>query len=208
MSHPPLVASKRGPWRLKDSSDCLEVGTVFYGADPAGMELQIATANWTCASPPSRNLLRRLHNERQGKHFFPLVVLLTMNETAFLLGTDQDGPLQVLPVEQAHRILQSALDEPTGLAANNRLSELQHASAHGTSGMNNRGLFADHYLSTSGPERADWGRAERDAKALLGLTHQSLIKALGYGTSRTSGQALLLTSHQAPRAVVESRIVV
>ena len=166
------------------------------------MALQVAVGNWSARERPSRELLRKLHAQRQGKRVFPLVVMLRDGNQSYLLGPGGEGAVVTLPASQAERVLQAALDEIDGLAAHRRLGALQRATAStSTVGVTNEGLFAGHYLATSAPKRSDWEQKRQEALPLLDRRHESLVKSLGFTTKRTAGHALLLSTDKAPRAV-------
>ena len=189
-------------WKVPDAPPSLEPVAVVSGKDPAGMALQVAVGNWSARERPSRELLRKLHAQRQGKRVFPLVVMLRDGDESYLLGPGGEGAVITLPVSQAERVLQAALDEIDGLSAHRRLGALQRATAStSTVGVTNEGLFAGHYLATSAPKRSDWEQKRQEALPLLSLRHESLVKCLGFTTKRTAGHALLLSTDQAPRAV-------
>lgn len=189
-------------WKVTDAPGFVTPVAVVTGRDPAGMGLQVAVADWTSPTEPSREILRKLHAERQGKKVFPLVVLLRHQDDAFLMGPGHDAGIIHLPISQAERVLQAALDESDGLAAHKRLAVLQRATtSSSTAGVTNEGLFAGHYLATSAPRRADWRQAAERAGPLLSLRHETLIKNLGFTTKRTAGHALLLSAQTATRAV-------
>ncbi len=189
-------------WKVTDAPSSVTPVAVVTGRDPAGMGLQVAVADWASPTEPSREVMRRLHAERQGKKVFPLVVMLRHEDDAFLLGPGHDVTVIHLPISQAERVLQAALDEIDGLAAHKRLASLQRVTASsGTAGVTNEGLFAGHYLATSAPRRADWRQAAERARPLLSLRHETLIKNLGFTTKRTAGHALLLSAQTATRAV-------
>jgi hypothetical protein len=189
-------------WTVADAPASVTPVAVVTGRDPAGMGLQVAVADWGSPTHPSREILRKLHAERQGKRVFPLVVMLRRGDDAFLLGPGHDAGAMHLPVSQAERVLQAALDEIDGLAAHKRLASLQRLTGSvGTAGVTNEGLFAGHYLATSAPRRADWREAAERARPLLSLRHETLIRNLGFTTKRSAGHALLLSAQTATRAV-------
>ena len=186
-------------WKVAQPPDGLAPDRVEIGNDP--MALQVAVAEWNSPGEPTREAMRSLHAERQAKKLFPLVLLATRGDEAWVFGPAAEAQVVALRAGTAERLLQAALDEPSGLAARHRLAALQRAVASGQeAGVANRGLFAGHYLQTSVRERADWPAATEASVPLLGLRHEGLIKALGY-TAHPAGQALLLSADAVSRAV-------
>ena len=197
-----LTGAAEVQWKVPDAPGSVQPVAVVSGKDPAGMALQVAVAEWMAPSDPSREILRKLHAERQGKRVFPLVVMLRRDNDAFVFGPGHDAGVRHLPVSRAERLLQAALDEIDGLAAHKRLAILQRPTASSsTAGVTNEGLFAGHYLATSAPKRTDWRSAAERARPLLSLRHETLIRNLGFTTKRTAGHALLPSAETATRAV-------
>ncbi len=195
-------ASKPIAWVVPSPPASLRPLSIVTGPDQQNVGLQVALAAWKGQGEPSRDLLRKLHSLRKGKKAFPLVVALFNDTTAWLLGPEVEMTPVALSRAQALRVLQAALDEPDRLAARHRMSALvKAATSSSNAGVTNEGLFARHFLDMSVPNRADWAQARTQAGELLSLSDEPLIKALGYSTRRTAGQALLLSSDEVPRAV-------
>lgn len=187
-------------WHEKKAPAGFDPQSVVFGSDASGMALQVAVGAWTPPGAPGRQALKSVHARRQ-KGIFPLVVVATRGTTAWLLGPSQDAQVVSMPISQAERMLQAALDEPSGIAARHRLGALHRAIESGQqAGVANRGLFASHFLQTSVTQRPDWEDAKAGAGKLLALRHEDLIKALGFA-SVPAGEALLLKAIEAPRAV-------
>lgn len=102
------------------------LGSVTTGPDAFGTGLQVLVAEWAVAGQPPVEAIRRLHSQRLGKKVFPLVAVLTDGaSSAWLMGPNPDasavGPI---PETHASRMLQAALDEPSGLAGRQRIAHL------------------------------------------------------------------------------------
>ncbi len=125
-----------------------------------------------------------------------------------VLGPDLEVAPARLPEEQAARMLQAALDEPSAVSARRRIVGLLKQSA-GTGddtgtrpGMNNAGLFSRHYLVRSLPGEARWTAARRRARLLLDRRGMDLIRGLGFRIGDRFDQALvLLGKNSGQRAV-------
>lgn len=178
--------------------------SVTIGPDDAGMGLEIARAEWSGSGAPSREAMAALHAARLGKRLCPVVVVAESGSNVWSFGPNPQGQVVgPLPPDQAERLLQAALDQPSGLLARQRLTALYEA-LEGTAlpGVANSGLFATNDLRTGVRQRSDWGAATEAAKGLLALRREQLIKALGFSTQRAGGHAhVLATAQPHPRAV-------
>ena len=168
---------------------------VYLGRDDANLDpIQIALAS--VSTPPSKETMRALHQARKGKSTIQLVVGAVMGDRIWIFGPDERTQvIESLPLDQGCRQLQSALDEPNALAAYTRLGQIRR-SLDTTSlvGITNNGLFASYHIRENVPKRTDWEAACAKAKPWLNLRTDQLIKALGFKSERTAGNALLLTS--------------
>lgn len=168
---------------------------VFMGRDDAGLgPIQVALA--TVSTPPSKETMRALHALRKGKSNIQLVVGAILDDRIWIFGPDERTQvIESLPLDQGCRQLQSALDEPNALAAYTRLGQFRR-SLDTTSliGVTNSGLFASYHIRENVPKRSDWENACAISKPWLGLRTDQLIKALGFKSEKTAGNALLLTS--------------
>ncbi|MCB0977661.1 MAG: hypothetical protein KDB02_09400 [Acidimicrobiales bacterium] len=178
--------------------------SVTIGPDPAGMGLEVALAEWRGNGAPSREAMASLHSARLAKRLCPVVVAALGSTHVWLFGPNAQGQvIGPVPADQAGRLLQAGLDQPSGLLGRQRLAALYEA-LEGTAlpGVANSGLFATNDLRKGVRQRADWPAATEAAKPLLTLRREQLIKALGYATERSGGHALVLaTSSPRPRAV-------
>ena len=168
---------------------------VYLGRDDANLgPIQVALAS--VSSPPSKEMMRALHQSRKGKSTIQLVVGAVMGDRIWIFGPDERTQvIESLPLDQGCRQLQSALDEPNALAAYTRLGQFRR-SLDTTSlvGITNSGLFASYHIRENVPKRSDWEAACTKAKPWLNLRTDQLIKALGFKSEKTAGNALLLTS--------------
>lgn len=178
--------------------------SVTIGPDDAGMGLEVARAEWSGSGAPRREAMALLHAARLSRRLCPVVVVAENASHVWLFGPNPQGQvIGPLAPDQAERLLQTALEQPSGLLARQRLTALYEA-LEGTAllGVANAGLFATNDLRKGVRERSDWGAATEDAKSLLTLRREQLIKALGFSTQRAGGHAqVLATAQPHPRAV-------
>jgi hypothetical protein len=201
MSIPLALRAKRTlPWKSGNSSpDGIVLDSVFYGPDPAGpggLGFQVASARLTSGkSAPTLSDLRTLHSLRKGKGTTPLVVVVTNETTAWLIGPDTQSASGPTPQEQTRRYLQSVLDEPTTQAAYNRMISLRHAADTSmVAGITNSGLFASYHLRENAKRRPDWAANQTKAELLLTLRGQQLIHALGFQSQQGAGGTQILSN--------------
>jgi hypothetical protein len=187
--------------RLLDSLPDLEL--------PAGYELGgLAIGEGTqevltvaSRSNPTVTDGRQIHKDRDARRNVVLVVAIESPSGVWLVGPNPAGSMAgPLPVDQATRILQAGLEEPTALAARQRLNHLLAAveTNDDLPGVTNAGLFATHYLATSARSRPDWEDRATAAKALVNLRSDELIEGLGYQTQGLGAGALLLMTSEGP----------
>ena len=114
--------------RLLDSLPDLEL--------PAGYELGgLAIGEGTqevltvaSRSNPTVTDGRQIHKDRDARRNVVLVVAIESPSGVWLVGPNPAGSMAgPLPVDQATRILQAGLDEPTALAARQRLNQMLYA---------------------------------------------------------------------------------
>ena len=197
-----LTADKVVNWSNPSAPAGVNTEKVYFGPDPFGLGgFQVAVA--TAASAPSRQLLRDLFTARKGKTQIQLVVAVVHGDTVHLFGPDPQASAIELSAEQAERQLESVLAEPDVLAATERFAGFRKASdSSGVSGFTNSGLFATHHITSNVPKRSNWGALAEEARPLLGLRRNQLIKALGFETKAgPNGTLLLSIDGHPPRAV-------
>lgn len=201
------------PWkRPQGCHSQFEPKMIYSGNDDGDLALEIGVAKWNGADEPPRDAFLTLLKDRAGKGINPVVVLATAGEKAWIFGPNSRaaiiGPLSL---DHAKRLLQSALNEPSGLDARRSLNQTYEAiSATSTGGLEadalrgvgNAGLFATHELRHGVRNRSDWNEACLKSKELMGLRKDELVKKLGYSLEDVGGHASLLKSNGAnPRAV-------
>ncbi len=186
------------------------VREVIIGNDPSQAPLEVLVLSATEADKPSREALGSFHAARLGKRVSPVVVITVHDDRAWLLGPNhQAAVIGPLARDQAERMVQAALDEPSGLAARQRLAEMYAAVAdaepdaagNALPGVANSGLFATHEIRNGVRRRPDWGDACDTSRPLLALRKQELIERLGFITSPSSSHALVLSDGSTSRAV-------
>lgn len=175
---------------------------IIVGRDEGDLALEVAVAGWAGPGVPTRDVMSRIHKSRLGTGIHPVVVVAFDGSQAWLFGPNQQAAI-VGPLDRDHaaRILQSALDEPSGLAARHRLVRLYEAveatAGRGSSpdalrGISNSGLFATHELRLGVRARPDWQAACDSAEPLLALRSEKLIRELGYTPETIGSHAVLL----------------
>ncbi len=198
-----LKAQQVLPWTDSAAPAGFTLRDIHVGPDPIGIgafQVAVAEAN----SVPSREALKKLFNGRKAKTNIQLVVMVSVGDRAWLFGPDEDtATIEAMPVNQAERLLQSALDEPDALAAYARIGQLRRSiDTTGISGFTNNGLFASHHIRENVPHRSDWETATAKAMPLLSKRGDQLIQELGFTASRHAANALLLRGQAAaPQAV-------
>lgn len=183
-------------WSIQKSPVGVIPKWIYTGRDESGLgPIYVGIA--TVTTPPSREIMRALHAAYKGRQNFQLVVGAVSGDQIWIFGPDEKtelvGPLEI---EQGCRQLQSALDEPDAIAAYTRLGQFRR-SLDTTSllGVTNSGLFASYHIRENVPKRNDWKSACERSKQLLALRNEELIKALGFKSEKTAGNALLLTAN-------------
>jgi hypothetical protein len=108
----------------------LDARQVVMGPDASGLGLQVLICDWTAPGSPNVTAMRKAHANRVGNHIFPCVAATVEDDHVWLVGPAPDAPpVRPIPISQAERVLQAALDEPTGLQARKRLSHLLESLA-------------------------------------------------------------------------------
>jgi hypothetical protein len=208
-----LKANRSISWaRPQGCPSNAETLKIFAGHDEGDLALEVGVAKWTGADSPTREALLKLHKDRAGQGINPVVILAVSGEKAWLLGPNsQAAVVGPLAVDHAQRLLQSAIDEPSGLDARRALNQTYEAIAATSTGgaekdalrgVGNAGLFATHELRNGVRQRADWAQACERSKEVMSLRRHDLIKKLGYSVEDVGGNASLLKSKgENPRAV-------
>jgi hypothetical protein len=132
------------------------VREVVIGRDEAQLALEVVLLDADRGASLSREALGAFHSSRLGRRVTPVVVAARRDGQTWLFGPNvQAAVVGPLPSDQARRMLQSALDEPSGIAARQRLAAM-YSAIEGTTpgvgddflpGIANGGLFATHELA-------------------------------------------------------------
>jgi len=194
MDKPTLKASSIVEWKVdKPPSNCMPKW-VYIGRDEDKIVGAIQIAIAFATSTPTKEQLKNLHSTRKGKSNIQLVVGVIYKEKIWIFGPDERTPIVDLQLDQGLRQLQSALDESNSLNAYTRLGQFRR-SLDTTSmvGVTNSGLFASYHIRENVPMRSDWKVACAKAKPWLNLRAGELIKALGFQSEMTAGNALVLS---------------
>lgn len=178
-----------------------DVCEVVVGRDDAQLALEIVVLDAGPDASMSREALGSFHGARLGRRVSPVVVWARRSGQAWLFGPNaQASVVGPVSVDQAQRMLQTALDEPSGLAARQRLAGM-FAAIEGTKprtetdylpGVANSGLFATHELRNGVRRREDWPESCEKAEPLLRLRREALVEALGYTAQSVAAHALIL----------------
>ncbi|WP_018504417.1 Eco57I restriction-modification methylase domain-containing protein [Parafrankia discariae] len=175
----------------------------LFGNGDAALEVAVAVSP---AGPPRIPDLRLLWKLRQGSRASPVLLVALYDEgTATKAATCGivENPLMSLDPGQLDRVCATALREPNRHDGQRKLERLLAAisNGQGISGLDNRGLFAEHQLRNGVPAGKAWAEAGQAARPLLGLRGMTLIRALGYGTTERGSTATLLTHQGTSRAI-------
>ena len=169
--------------------------------DPVSVTMdsfEVLLARWDSLRPPAPGKLMAVHEWRLGRKSFELVVAVTdRSGEVWLAGPGgKDQPVGPLTESEAARMLQAALDEPTGPSARKRIADLLKSRRleESVPGLGGEGLFAHHYLTKVLPEEPTWRKAATRARPWLGLRGHALIEAMGFATLRTVGNALVIAA--------------
>jgi len=191
-----LVGKNSANWTRPDKCPAgFEPRHVVFG-NGTNLAIEIAITKWTKGDLPNRAALMSLHKIRVNERANPVVLVVELeNGGALVFGPNSaSAPLGPLPQEQVQRLLQASLDEPTVIAARNRLAGLmQSLDSTAMPGVKNSGLFANHELMNGVPQRVDWKTSCESSVAKLSLKGQQLIEKLGFSSGRAGAHALLLT---------------
>jgi hypothetical protein len=187
-----LTSTRSLEFTLKAPISGVEPRQIHIGTDPNNMPLEVACVD--TPSRPTRETLKKIYADRHGNRMFQLVVLARHGNEAHLFGPNPESPTLQLSADQAERILQEALNEPTAFAATQRLAQLRQAlQTSDDLGVANAGLFANYYLQTGITTRKDWPTRCESSKRFLKLRGRDLIHQLGFTESRATNDAVLLT---------------
>lgn len=200
-----LMSSRAIPWaRPKDCPKSIDTVSIFTGQDKGDLALEVGLATWSGSDSPTRDAMQKLHKDRAGQGIAPVVVVAVDADLAWIFGPNaQAAVVGPIAKDHARRILQSALNEPSGLDARRNLNQTYEAitatsssgvSADALRGVGNAGLFATHELKNGVRKRADWDEACKASLEMMSLRKTELVKKLGYSLEDVGGNASLLKS--------------
>ena len=194
-----VVGEKRIVWSAPEGCPSgLETREVHAGKSDgqSGPPIELAIARWTASGRVTRESLAKLHALRVNKRATAVVLAVELADNMVVTFGPNPGaePLAPLPIDQAQRLFQAILDEPSALMARARLAALT-AAIDSTSipGVKNSGLFANHELRVGVPLRPDWRESCGASLSLLLDRGTALISKLGYSVKRAGAHALVLT---------------
>ena len=158
---------------------------------------EVLLAGWDSARSPAPGKLLSLHRWRLGSQNFSLVAAVTDRQgKVWLAGPGgRDQPVGPLTESEAARMLQAALEEPSGPSAHRRIADLLKARRKDDSvpGLGGEGLFAQHYLSKVLPGQGVWRESVARARPWLCLRGMALIEAMGFSALRPVRNGFVLT---------------
>jgi len=208
-----LSAKRSIAWARPDGCPAkLEPQQLHIGNDDGDLAIEIGTVKWLGTDAPTRDALSKLHKDRAGRGINPVVVVAFADAQAWIFGPNsQAAVVGPIALDHAQRLLQSALNEPSGLDARRNLNQSFEAIAATSTGgqqgdalrgIGNAGLFATHELRNGVRSRSDWDAAVQRSKDMMSLRKTELIRRLGYSLEDVGGNASLLKSTgENPRAV-------
>ena len=179
------------------------IGPVVIGRDSSQLGIEVVVLEASATAKTTREAMAKYHAARVNDRIASVVIVAVRDDFAWILPPNAHaavvGPL---PTDQTARMLQTALDEPTGIAARQRLAQML-ATWEGIApqnveeqlvGISNSGLFASHELRTGVRKRSDWAAACEKARPLLRLRREELIEHLGYSQQPLAAHALVLST--------------
>lgn len=160
------------------------------GQGDSAVEIAVVAAS----EAPSAPHLRDAWKKRWGNRSSPVLLVAVWNDTAVLCGPSEPNPpvSDAVSLDLADRICRAALAEPDRHAARKFLGAALAALDTPLSGLRNEGLFATHHLQHNAPRRSDWASASGNARPLLNLREEGLLRGLGYQIERTNMPCVLL----------------
>ena len=200
-----LTSSRTIPWvRPKDCPKSIDTLSIVTGHDEGDLALEVGLASWSGSDSPTRDAMQKLYKDRAGQGIAPVVVVAVNADLAWIFGPNaQAAVVGPIAKDHAQRILQSALNEPSGLDARRNLNQTYEAitatsssgvSADALRGVGNAGLFATHELKNGVRKRADWDEACKASLEMMSLRKTELVKKLGFSLEDVGGNASLLKS--------------
>jgi hypothetical protein len=170
----------------------IEALHVHVGNDAANMAFQVACV--ATSSAPTLGNLKKVFADRHGNYLYPLVVRALHGSNATLFGPNPESTVWEISNEQAERVLQDALNQPSGFVAQQKYSQHRKAFMSAANlGVANAGLFANYYLQNAITTRKDWLEHCERGTSLLKHRGKDLVHQLGFTESFASADAILLS---------------
>lgn len=198
-----LLAGRRPrPWDIPKGGRA-NVNADGYHLGKSNPPLEVALA--TAESRPTEADVRSLWKRRRGNTPSPLLLIVVYptpsGERASVCGPTGEEPAVYSNREprQVERLAAAALDEPDRHSASRLLTSMLPQNGEG---LRNVGMFAEHHLRDRVPERSDWQALNTEAKPLLGLRGQDLVRGLGFTIELSGSGHVLRADDQAAALAV------
>jgi hypothetical protein len=196
-----LVGSNEIDWNPATAVPGFKPKSVFFGQGNAAQAMQIATGS--AGSAPSRSQLKALYADRKGKLPISLMIAVDHGEQITIFGPDPDSETLTLRKGNAINFLNAVLSEPEESLSYQRAISIRRAlQTTNISGFTNNGLFASHYIRTSGPAHPSWKKCLDDAKNLVDFRNKQLIEGLGFEISSSPANTHVLRAKGQDKRVV------
>jgi hypothetical protein len=196
-----LVGSNELDWAPKLVIPGLTPKAIFFGQGNAAQAMQIATAS--ANSTPSRSQLKSLYAERKGKLPISLMIAVEHDDQVSIFGPDPDSETLTLRAGNAINFLNAVLSEPEeSLSYQKAISIRRSLQTTNILGFTNNGLFASHYIRTSGPAHPSWNKCLEDSKNLVDLRNKQLIEGLGFEITSSPANTHVLRAKGQDKRVV------
>jgi hypothetical protein len=196
-----LVGSNEIDWSPSAAVPGFTPKSVFFGQGNAAQAMQIATG--TASSAPSRSHLKALYADRKGKLPISLMIAVEHGEQITIFGPDPDSETLTLRKGNAINFINAVLSEPEESLSYQRAISIRRAlQTTNISGFTNNGLFASHYIRTSGPAHSSWKKCLDDSKNLVDLRNKQLIEGLGFEITSSPANTHVLRAKGQDKRVV------
>lgn len=196
-----LVGSNEIDWIPSTSVPGFTPSSVVFGQGNAAQAMQIATGS--ASSTPTRSQLKSLYAERKGKLPISLMIAVEHDEQVSIFGPDPDSETLTLRAGNAMNFLNAVLSEPEeSLSYQKAISIRRSLQTTNILGFTNNGLFASHYIRTSGPSHPSWNKCLEESKNLVDLRNKQLIEGLGFEITSSPANTHVLRAKGQDKRVV------
>jgi hypothetical protein len=196
-----LVGSNEIDWNPATAVPGFKPKSVFFGQGNAAQAMQIAVGSANSAL--SRSQLKALYADRKGKLPISLMIAVDHGEQITIFGPDPDSETLTLRMGNAINFLNAVLSEPEESLSYQRAISIRRAlQTTNISGFTNNGLFASHYIRTSGPAHPSWKKCLDDSKNLVDFRNKKLIEGLGFEISSSPANTHVLRAKGRDKRVV------